>query len=81
MAGFRNRDVRAALYAAKADADEQRRRSGRVTRAWARLRAHGLIRKVSGRHRYQVTAAGRRILTALLAARQADVEKLLALAA
>jgi len=50
--GFRNRDVRAALYPGKADTTEQRRRSGRVTRALARLRAHGLIRKVSGTHRY-----------------------------
>lgn len=81
VAGFRNRDVRAALYPAKADAAEQRRRSGRVTRALARLRGHGLIRKVSGTHRYQVTAGGRPILTALLSARQADVEKLIALAA
>ena len=81
MAGFRHRDVRAALYLAKADAAEQRRRSGRVTRALARLRAHGIIKKVSGTHRYQVSAAGRPILTALLAARQADVEKLIALAA
>ena len=73
--------MRAALYPRKADATEQRRRSGRVTRALARLRAHGLIRKVSGTHRYQVTASGRAIITALLAARQADVEKLIALAA
>lgn len=81
VSGFRNRDVRAALYPGKADATEARRRSGRVTRALARLRAHGLIRKVSGTHRYQVTSAGRQIITALLAARQADVEKLMALAA
>jgi hypothetical protein len=54
-------------------------RSGRVKRVLARLRAHGLIRKVSGTHRDQVTAGGRPILTALLAARQADVEKLIAL--
>ena len=79
--GFRNRDVRAALYPGEADATEQRRRSGRVTRTLARLRAHGLIRKVSGTHRYQVTASGRAIITALLAARQADVEKLIDLAA
>ena len=46
-----------------------------------RPRAHGLIRKVSGTHRYQVTASGWAIITALLAARQADVEKLIALAA
>jgi hypothetical protein len=37
--------------------------------------------KVSGTHHYQVTANGRRILTALLAARQADVDQLTQIAA
>lgn len=81
VSGFRNRDVRAALYPGKADEDEQRRRGGRVTRALARLRAHGMIKKVSGSYRYQLTREGRTIVTALLAARQADVAKLLTLAA
>jgi hypothetical protein len=81
VAGFRNRDVRAALHPGKADASEQRRQSGRVTRALARLRAHGIIKKVGGSYRYQLTREGRQIVTALLAARQAQVEKLMALAA
>ena len=81
ISGFRNRDLRAALYPGKADAAEQRRQSGRLTRALARLRAHGIIKKVSGTYRYQLTTAGRQIVTALLAARQANVEKLMALAA
>jgi hypothetical protein len=81
VSGFRHRDVRAALYPGQADAAEARRRSGRVTRALARLRAHGIIKKVGGSYRYQRTREGRRIVTALLAARQADVEKLIALAA
>jgi hypothetical protein len=81
VGGFRNRDVRAALYPGTADAAELRRRSGRVTRALARLRAHGLIKKVGGSYRYQLTKEGRQIVTALLAARQADVAKLTALAA
>jgi hypothetical protein len=79
--GFRNRDVRAALYPAVADAVEQRRQAGRVTRALARLRAHGVIKKVTGTHRYLVTAHGRQVVTALLAARQADVQQLSQLAA
>jgi hypothetical protein len=81
VSGFRNRDARAALYPGRAEAAEQRRQSGRVTRALARLRAHGIIKKVQGSYRYQLTSQGRQIVTALLAARQADVEKLMALAA
>lgn len=80
VSGFRNRDIRAAFYPQPADAVESRRQSGRVTRALARLRAHGIIKKVTATYRYQLTAQGRRIVTALLAARQADVEKLMTLA-
>jgi hypothetical protein len=81
VSGFRNRDVRMALYPGRAEVAELRRQSGRVTRALARLRAHGIIKKVNGSYRYQLTTQGRQIVTALLAARQADVEKLMALAA
>ena len=79
--GFRNRDVRAALYPGTADPVEQRRRAGRVTRAVGLLRAHGLVRKVTGTHRYVLSEAGRQIVTALLAARRASVEQLTAFAA
>jgi len=81
ISGFRNRDVRARLYPRPVEAAQRRRQSGRVTRALGRLRAHGIIKKVAGTYRYQVTTQGRQILTALLAARQADVGKLMALAA
>ena len=81
VSGFRNRDVRAGLYPHRTEPAERRRQTGRVTRALARLRAHGLIKTVSGSYRYQLTTQGRQILTALLAARQADVQKLIALAA
>jgi len=37
--------------------------------------------KVSHTQRWQVTEKGRRVLTALLAARQADTDKLVSLAA
>jgi hypothetical protein len=43
------------------------------------LHAHGLIAKVFHPYRWQVTAKGRRILTALLAARHADTDKLISL--
>jgi hypothetical protein len=79
--GFRNRDVRGLLWKGRASAKEQRRRAGRVTRRLALLRAHGLVRKISGTHRYVVTDKGRITITALLAARQADVSQLTKLAA
>jgi hypothetical protein len=81
LSGFRNRDLRAALYPGRPDAGQLRRQSGQVTRALARLRAHGIIKKVGGTYRYQLTTQGRQIITALLAARQANVDKLMALAA
>jgi hypothetical protein len=44
------------------------------------LRGHVLLGKVGGTHRYQLTDTGRRIVTALLTARQANVEQLAQLA-
>jgi hypothetical protein len=79
--GFRNRDLRAALFQPARDPDERHRQSGRVTRLLALLRAHGLIRKVTGTHRYMITAKGRALTTALLAAQQASVEQLIKIAA
>lgn len=79
--GFRNRDLRALLYTGKATAEQERKRSGAVSRKLALLRAHGLIKKVNGTHRWLLTEKGRRLVTALLAARQADVDKLTQLAA
>ena len=79
--GFRNRDVRHALHGRDADPTRRRRQMGRVGRQLALLRAHGLIRKVSRTHRYLVTEKGRRVITALLAARGASTEQLVALAA
>jgi hypothetical protein len=78
--GFRNRDLRQLLFP-QANQTEFRSLSGKVTR-WLRLfRAHGLIQKIKGTHRYQLTAEGRRVLPAFTAARHASTEKLNALAA
>lgn len=79
--GLRNRDLRRELFARASDRNEQRRQSGAITRKLALLRAHGLIKKVSGTHRWVLTDNGRRIVTALLAARNADVDQLTQLAA
>jgi hypothetical protein len=75
--GLRNRDLRALLYPEPAATDqERRRRSAAITRQLRLLRAHGLIRKVPKTHRYMVSEAGRRSLTALLAARNANADQL-----
>jgi hypothetical protein len=80
--GLRNRDLRSLLYPNPPRCKlQQRRQAAAVTRRLALLRAHGLLRKLSGTHRYQLTFSGRRILTALLAARNADVQQLTKLAA
>jgi hypothetical protein len=54
---------------------------GRVGRQLALLGAHGLIGKVSWTHRDLVTEEGRRVITALSAARRANTGQLFALAA
>jgi hypothetical protein len=79
--GFRNRDLRALLFPTKATDQEQTRRSGVVTRKLALLRAHGLIKKLSGTHRYVLTLKGSTTITALLAARQANINQLTQIAA
>ena len=79
--GFRNRDIRQALHGASAPAPKRRRQMAAVGRQLRLLRAHRLIKKVSGTHRYLVTDKGRRLITALLAARQADVQQLTSFAA
>jgi len=71
--GFRNRDIRALLYAKEAaDKPEARRRSASIGRKLSLLRIHGLIKKVPKTHRYQVSDRGNLVITALLAAAQAD---------
>jgi hypothetical protein len=79
--GFRNRDLRLHLFKPTTDSKLRRRQAAQVTRRLALLHAHGLIAKISRTHRWQVTARGRRLITALLAARSANTEQLVSLAA
>ena len=80
--GLRNRDLQALLFTTPAgSAVEKRRRSAAVSRLLRLLRAHGLIQKVPRTHRYQVTTAGRKAITALQTARQATLAQLSSLAA
>ena len=79
--GFRNRDIRQRLYGTTKDKAKERKQMAAVGRKIRLLRGHGLVAKVSKTHRYVVTAKGRRLITAMSAARQASTEKLTALAA
>lgn len=78
LRGFTNRDVRGLLCVRPPDPVERKRQSGRVTRLLRLLRAHGLIRKVSGTRYYRVTDNGQRIMSASLRLRRADVSRLVA---
>ena len=75
--GFSNRQIREILFPEGADATTQKRLSGKVTRWFRLLRAHGLIAKTPKTHRYQVTEKGRASLSVILAARQANTKLLL----
>jgi hypothetical protein len=81
LEGFRNRDLRSILFGEPKSADTRRRQMGRVTRLITMLRAHGLVHKVAKTHRYTVSTYGREIITALLAARSANTQKLMQIAA
>ncbi len=81
--GFRNRDLAKLLYAADQElsATEKRRQSSAITRKLRLLRAHGLIKKVPKTHRYHLTAAGSKAITAIIAALHASPDSLIKLAA
>lgn len=74
--GFRNRDLRQRLCPATTEARVQRQQAAAMTRQLALLRAHGLIVKVQKTPRSRLSAQGQRVTTALLAAYEADVNRL-----
>jgi hypothetical protein len=79
--GFRNRDLRACLYAKESTVQENKRRTASVCRLLRLLRAHRLVKKIGGTHRYMLTAHARRAISALLAANAASTEALTRIAA
>lgn len=82
ITGIRNRDLQRLLFSAPPDSPQQaRRRSAWVSRQLRLLRAHGLITKINGTHRYLPTVTGRKLVTAVLAALHATVSKLTPIAA
>lgn len=80
--GFRNRDLRSLLFETAANSGEEaKRQSAKITRQLRMLRAHNLIQKITGTHRYQLTPKGRTSVTAILAAQQANTQQLTQMAA
>ena len=81
--GFRNRDVRAALAGGTAAQDPvlERKAAARVTRHIGLLRAHGLVRKVSGTHRYLLSEKGILLCTAVRHLNQVEIQAVVKLAA
>jgi hypothetical protein len=80
--GLRNRDLqRLCIAQPPATPAEARRRSAWASRKLRMLRAHGLIYKITGTHRYQLTRAGRIATTAILTALRSSVRQLTAPAA
>jgi hypothetical protein len=75
--GFRNRDLRAIFFPKTTnDKHETRRHSAWISRKLRLLRAHALITKITGTHRYQLTSTGRKTIVAVLCALRSTVAQL-----
>lgn len=74
--GFRNRDLLPLLFPGQVDPDQRKKLSARVTRLLRLLRAHRVIEKIAGTHRYRVTSSGRRLIAAVVAAGAASLSQL-----
>lgn len=71
--GFRNKDVQARLYTCPPASDkEQRQRSMRISRLLAKLRGHGLIKKVKNSRLYRVTERGYQLMAAAIYCREKE---------
>ena len=64
--GFRNADIREALYGTTDDPADLRRQSAAVGRLLKRLHVRGLIRKVPRTRRWHVSPNGHRVLQGIL---------------
>lgn len=80
--GFRNKHLRLVLVDDPAFVGKtEKQRSAKVSRLIRLLRDHGVIRRLPKAHRYLLTANGRQLTTALLAALAASTEELTKIAA
>ena len=65
--GFTNQEIRRSICVCNPDTAEER---GKMSRSLAKLRAHGLIRKIPHSRRYLVSDKGRRVMGALIETRR-----------
>jgi hypothetical protein len=82
ISGFRNRDLQRFFFPSPSkNQREARRRSAWISRQLRLLRAHHLITKIAGTHRYQLTASGRKVAVAVVTALGSTIRQLTPLAA
>ncbi len=82
ISGFRNRDLQTFFFSSPPKTEQEaHRRSAWMTRKLRLLRAHGLITKIAGTHRYQLTPSARKVNVAVLTALRCTVRQLTPLAA
>jgi DNA-binding PadR family transcriptional regulator len=71
LQGFRNRDLRERLLPQTPQGlDQARKASGQIGRQLRLLRAHGLIRKVTGTFYYRITKRGHQVMATALKLRE-----------
>ncbi|MCL2624156.1 MAG: winged helix-turn-helix domain-containing protein [Planctomycetaceae bacterium] len=75
-AGFANRDIAERLYGLTTNDEERLRRSNRISYRLRLLHAHGLIRKIPKRNRYQISSKGRELITALIQLQNTNLQRL-----
>ena len=75
--GFRSRDICQFLgITVPVEVDSRKKFMAKLSRHLRLLRAHGVISKIEGTHRYRVTKAGRTLITAVIGALDASIAKL-----
>ena len=81
VTGIRNADLRQRLPKHHGEKRTDRQLTASATRHLRLLRAHGIIKKISKTHRYQLTDHGRTLVTAMTSALAASTKKLTKIAA
>jgi hypothetical protein len=79
--GFRNRDIRLAVFGSATEEAKVKRQSAAIGRKLRMLRAHRVIRKIPNTTRYRLTQRGRMLVDALESAKAIPLKQLIALAA